>query len=160
MDFRYLNNMYVFRQVQHIPVSLEQAWTFFSNPANLARLTPPQMNFKVLGEDLPDEVYEDLIVRFRVAALPGFRVNWTSVISKVVPMVYFADVQVEGPFKYWHHQHSFRETDTGVEITDELHYLPPFGIIGKLFHPLIVKRKLSETFEYRYQKINEVFENA
>ncbi|MGB0178399.1 MAG: SRPBCC family protein [Owenweeksia sp.] len=151
--------MFVFKQEQYIPVSLDQAWEFFANPLNLAKLTPPKMNFKVLG-DLPGEVHDDLIVRFRVSPLRGINVNWTSVISKVVPKKYFSDVQVEGPFRYWHHQHSFHPVKNGVEIRDELHYLPPFGLIGKLFHPLIVKRKLSETFEYRYQKINEIFGNA
>ncbi len=148
--------MYVFEQRQIIPVSINEAWDFFSDPRNLARLTPDSMNFRILG-DLPQQVHEELIVRFRVAALAGIDVNWTSLISKVVPHQYFADVQVEGPFSYWHHQHWFTERDQGVEIRDILHYLPPFGLIGKLFHPLFVKNKIAETFRYRYNKVDELF---
>ena len=150
--------MFLFEQVQHITAPMDKVWPFFANPKNLALLTPSDMKFRILDQ-LPDEIENGLVVRFKVNVL-GIPVNWTSLIQRTTEPGYFNDLQVEGPFNFWYHQHYFKEVEGGVEVKDRLYYLPPFGFIGKLFHPLIVKRKLIETFEYRYHKINELFGNA
>ena len=36
------------KTVQKIPISLERAWDFFSNPANLQAITPGNMGFKII----------------------------------------------------------------------------------------------------------------
>jgi ligand-binding SRPBCC domain-containing protein len=69
----------------------------------------------------------------------------------------FVDEQRFGPYKFWHHKHLFNEIDGGIEIIDILDYMLPFGVLGRLFHPILVKPKLEEIFDYREQKLKEIF---
>jgi ligand-binding SRPBCC domain-containing protein len=99
-----------------------------------------------------------MLVRYKVSPLLGIKLNWSSVITSVAWEKYFVDEQAEGPFKTWHHEHHFeaRGADETL-ITDILYYRVPFGPVGKLFHPVLVKSKLREIFLYRQQRIMEIF---
>ena len=70
---------------------------------------------------------------------------------------YFVDEQRVGPYAIWHHEHHFKEIDGGVEMLDRVYYKVPLGILGKLVHPLIVKPKLEEIFDFRVQRVEELF---
>jgi ligand-binding SRPBCC domain-containing protein len=67
------------------------------------------------------------------------------------------DEQRKGPYKIWHHEHHFREIQGGVEMIDIVSYELPFGLIGNLVHPILVKQKLKEIFDYRFKKVEEIF---
>ena len=143
---------------QHVEISLEEAWSFFSNPANLAIITPDDMDFSIL-DDHPGKMYEGMLIRYKVSPLKGLRLNWTSEITKIKHHEYFIDEQVEGPYSYWHHEHHFKETDSGVELKDVLYYQVPFGAFGRMFHKPLVQKKLNSIFEYRQRKVDELFTN-
>jgi ligand-binding SRPBCC domain-containing protein len=83
--------------------------------------------------------------------------NWITEIKAVKEGVFFIDEQRKGPYKIWHHEHHFKAVEGGVEMTDIVSYEVPFGILGKLAHPFIVRPKLEHIFNYRTQKINEIF---
>ncbi len=148
--------MYSILYRQIIPRPIEQTWDFFSNPANLKLLTPAGMKFELMNESI-DEMYEGIVLGYTLAPLAGIKLSWYSEITKIEAKKYFIDQQLKGPFKIWHHQHHFRETDSGTEVTDLVHYELPLGFIGKLFHPLFVERRVKDMFEYRYQKARELF---
>jgi len=42
-------------------------------------------------------------------------------------------------------------------MIDIIDYKLPFGVLGRLAHPILVKRKLNEIFTYRYNKLIELF---
>jgi ligand-binding SRPBCC domain-containing protein len=67
------------------------------------------------------------------------------------------DEQRKGPYKIWHHEHHFKQIDKGIEMLDIVSYEIPFGFLGKIAHPLIVKSKLNEIFDYRFKKVEEIF---
>lgn len=69
----------------------------------------------------------------------------------------FVDEQRFGPYRFWHHQHLFEETEGGVEVTDLIHYALPLGPLGRIAHSLIVKRQLDEIFEFRRKYLKEKF---
>ena len=140
----------------HIPVTELEAWSFFSNPHNLAIITPNSMNFQVLKVD-SNKIYDGQHIHYKVSPFFGINMKWTSLISDVVEQKSFTDTQINGPYKYWHHKHIFEEISGGIKIIDKIHYSLPFGFIGSIFHPILVKNKLDYIFRYRNSKIKEIF---
>jgi ligand-binding SRPBCC domain-containing protein len=147
------------KTVQKIPVSLEKAWEFFSNPANLQAITPDDMGFKIISRHHGDKMYAGQIIEYKVKPLLGIPVYWMTEITQVKDKEYFIDEQRYGPYSLWHHQHHFKVINGGVEMTDIVHYKMPLGLIGRLANKLFVRRKLSKIFTYRYQKVIELFGN-
>lgn len=139
-----------------LPLDIEATWTFFSNPNNLEKIMPSQLAFKVInGASLP--LYSGQIIEYTVSPLPFFKTTWISEISHINKPLFFVDTQLEGPYKLWHHKHYFKKTPHGTKITDVIHYQVPFGIIGRLLHPFIIRPKLAQIFEYRSKAIKTLF---
>ncbi|HOQ48858.1 MAG TPA: SRPBCC family protein, partial [Candidatus Kapabacteria bacterium] len=82
---------------------------------------------------------------------------WVTEITQVNKPFFFVDEQRFGPYKFWHHQHIFKEVDGGIEMTDIVHYRIPFGIAGKVFGNWLVKKQLNKIFDYRTQKMFDIF---
>lgn len=150
--------IYHLKQQQFLPVSIEEAWNFFSSPVNLAKITPPKMLFRVeyISGD-PLEVYAGQVMRYKIGILPGISTDWMTVITHVQKPLYFVDEQRFGPYALWHHQHWFKEVDGGVEMTDEINYAIPFGFLGRLANTLYVEKELKSIFEFRYRTIKTLF---
>lgn len=148
--------MYLLKTVQTLPISIEEAWDFFSSPKNLKDITPVYMGFTILN-DVPDKMYPGMIIRYKLSPLPGYRVKWTTEITQVRQNEYFIDTQLSGPYKIWHHEHHFREVQGGVEMTDILHYKLPFGILGRLVHAIFIKKKVESIFSYRREVLERRF---
>jgi ligand-binding SRPBCC domain-containing protein len=144
------------KSIQKLPVSLEEAWEFFSNANNLLTITPPFLNLVVTNEVFGEEVYPGQIISYKVKPIAGIAVSWVTEITHLEKMKFFVDEQRKGPYKLWHHQHHFKAIEGGTEMTDLVHYAIPFGIAGEAFHS-IVKKKLREIFDYRFNKINGLF---
>ena len=145
------------KTVQKIPVSLEKAWDFFSNPANLQAITPANMGFKVISKHHGDTMYAGQIIEYTVKPMLGIPLYWMTEITQVKDKQYFIDEQRFGPYSLWHHQHHFKAIEGGVEMTDIVHYKNPLGFIGRLANSIFVKKKLDTIFNYRYQKVEELF---
>ena len=145
------------KTVQKIPISLEKAWDFFSNPANLQAITPDNMGFKVISKHHGDIMYAGQIIEYTVKPVLGIPLYWMTEITQVKDKQYFIDEQRFGPYSLWHHQHHFKAIDGGVEMTDIVHYKNPLGIFGRLANTFFVKKKLDTIFNFRYQKVEELF---
>lgn len=152
--------LYTFKRTQILPITLENAWDFFSTPTNLSRITPARMKFEILHISGGGIVYAGQIINYKLTLLPGLKVRWTTEITHVEPGSYFIDEQRFGPYAFWHHQHHFRETANGVEMTDEVTYGIPFGFLGRLANSLFVERELRRIFDYRFDVLEKYFNNA
>src|SRR5215217_4372191 len=97
--------IYSLKRTQTLPISIEQAWEFFSSPANLARITPGQMNFRITSTSVSDKMYPGQIISYKVTVLPFTRLDWVTEITHVIEPFYFADEQRFGPYAFWHHKH-------------------------------------------------------
>lgn len=139
-----------------VPLSPHEAWAFFSKPANLKVVTPPEMNLTLAPKELP-YIEEGLRLQFKVAPAMGIELNWETTIVEVKEPYRFVDKQTEGPFAYWRHEHIFAPAKNGTEIIDRLSYKMPFGTFGTLAYPFGIKSKICELFEFRKQKINQLF---
>ena len=142
--------------VQVIPVERAEAWAFFSNPRNLAVITPPDMGFEI-REEIPDRVHPGLIVVYRVRPLLGIPVTWVTEITAVVEEELFVDDQRIGPYRFWHHQHHFREVEGGTEMRDIVHYALPFGPLGGLVNERVVAPRVRGIFGFRRGVIEQRF---
>jgi ligand-binding SRPBCC domain-containing protein len=159
-EIRFLTKGSVFRMetVQQIPISLDEAWDFFSSPSNLKVITPDYMGFEIIfGADR--KMFPGQIIEYKVSPLLSVKTNWVTEISHVVDKEYFVDEQRFGPYSLWHHKHFFKEIEGGVEMIDIVDYKLPFGVLGRLIHPFLVKPKLTEIFNYRRKKLIELFGN-
>ncbi|MFZ9386516.1 MAG: SRPBCC family protein [Chitinophagaceae bacterium] len=145
------------KTVQRIPVTLQQAWEFFSNPANLAAITPEDMGFQVISRHHGPVMYPGQLIEYKVKPVLGIPVYWMTEITHVSEKKYFVDEQRFGPYRLWHHQHHFREIPGGVEMTDIVHYRIPFAFIGRLANWLVISKKLDAIFKYRYDKVETLF---
>ncbi|MFP4846109.1 SRPBCC family protein [Winogradskyella sp. PE311] len=148
--------IYSLHKKQKLPITLDIAWNFLCNPANLSKLTPPEMNMKIIsGSDRP--MYAGQVLQYGVTPLPGFKTKWVSEITQLEIKRYFVDVQLYGPYAFWHHKHFIHEIDGGVEMEDIIDYKVPLGLLGQLIHPIIVKPKLDSIFEYRKEQLESIF---
>lgn len=148
--------MYSLNSIQQLPIGIDEAWEFFSDPKNLNIITPHSMEFETLSGD-EQKMFAGQIIHYKISPFNGIKMEWVTEIAHVKEKVYFVDEQRIGPYKFWHHKHFFREIDGGIEIEDLVHYKLPFGFIGRLFHPIVVKPKLKEIFDFRRQKLIELF---
>jgi ligand-binding SRPBCC domain-containing protein len=148
---------YSFHTKQLIPISIEQAWDFFSSPANLQRITPPEMRFQIISRFHGLRMYPGQLIEYKVRPFLGIPVYWMTEITQVQEPVYFIDQQRFGPYTLWHHQHHFKAISGGVEMTDIVHYRIPLGILGDFANWLFVKQKLESIFQYRYKSVEELF---
>lgn len=104
-----------------------------------------------ITNDPPNKMRPGMIITYKIAALFGIPLNWVTEITHVVEPYLFVDEQRFGPYKFWHHTHLFEEQDGGVLMSDIVYYGLPFGIIGNLVHPIIVRPRLEQIFNYRYE---------
>ncbi|NQX99759.1 MAG: SRPBCC family protein [Flavobacteriaceae bacterium] len=148
--------IYRLHKTQNIPITMNQAWEFLSSPANLKTITPDYMGFHILsGADRP--MFPGQIIQYIVTPVMGIKTKWVTEITHVKDKEYFVDEQRFGPYALWHHKHFIKPIDGGVEMEDIIDYKIPFGILGQMVHPFLVKPKLEEIFEYRQKKLVELF---
>jgi ligand-binding SRPBCC domain-containing protein len=143
------------QQTQVVPGSLPAVFAFFKRPANLERLTPPWLNFRILSSS-DAEVRQGTRIRYRLR-LNGIPLTWESLISRYEEGVLFVDEQIRGPYRRWVHLHGFREVPGGVEVSDRVEYALPFGPLGDLVHALVVRRQLNAIFAFRRRAMEEMF---
>jgi len=148
--------IYTFHRKQNLPISLSEAWEFLSNPKNLSVLTPTEMNFTIISKD-EKPMYAGQVIQYSVTPIAGIKATWISEITHLEEGKYFVDLQLYGPYAFWHHKHFIHEIDGGVEMEDIIDYKVPFGIFGRIFHPLLVRPKLEKIFSYRQNKLVEIF---
>jgi ligand-binding SRPBCC domain-containing protein len=149
--------IYSIKRIQFLPITLSEAWEFFSSPGNLASITPPRMNFSITAISGGEKIYAGQVIRYKVTVLPLVRVTWVTEITQVREPSFFVDEQRFGPYKWWHHEHHFREVPGGVEMTDEVNYLLPMGILGRFANVLFVSSQLNSIFDYRRKVLQGFF---
>lgn len=145
----------IFERTTTIHATLAEVFDFFSQPDNLARITPPAVGFRVLRAPArPLREGDVLEYRLRAAGVP---LRWRSRITLWQPGRAFADLQERGPFAYWLHTHTFREEAGGVTMHDHVDYRLPFGFLGRLVAGALVRRTIAKSFDYRAEALRQHF---
>ncbi|HSE84488.1 MAG TPA: SRPBCC family protein [Thermodesulfobacteriota bacterium] len=146
------------RRIQRLPVSIETAWDFFSNPKNLPLITPSSLALKITSE-LPEKMYPGMLITYNVSPIWGIPVTWVTEITHIAEPHLFVDEQRFGPYTFWHHKHFFKKIEGGVEVLDIVHYALPLGILGRFVNRLLVRSELEKIFTYRSQILEDLFGN-
>jgi len=137
-----------------IPLSPEQVFPFFCDVANLQRITPPELDFRILTP-LPIDIGLGTTVDYHLR-LFGLPFSWTSRITHWEPPFKFVDEQVSGPYKEWIHTHSFHSQSGGTTMEDHVSYRLPYPPLGEMAYPLVWTH-LQRIFSYRQGVIRQVF---
>lgn len=148
--------LYSLAQEQRLPLTLDEAWDFFSSPRNLDEITPGDLGFKIVS--LPGEkMYEGQIISYQVKIFPAVWMPWVTEIKAVDEGKSFVDEQRFGPYKFWHHRHTFEAIPGGVLMKDLVHYGLSFGPIGSIANALFVRPKLERIFQFRREMLAKRF---
>ncbi len=148
--------LHTLEQEQLLPLGIEEAWDFFSSPANLDQITPSDLGFQITSPPEP-RMYDGQIITYRVRIAPLIHVPWVTEIKCVDQGRSFIDEQRSGPYKFWHHRHTFEAAPGGTLMRDKIHYALPLGPLGTIAHALFVRRKLQWIFRFRKQILAERF---
>ena len=138
---------HVLEREQKIERPRPEVFAFFAEAANLERLTPGSMHFRILTS-LPIAMGPGTVIDYQIA-LYGVRFEWRTLIEEFEPESRFVDVQTKGPYRYWQHLHLFEEVPGGTVIRDRVEYEVPFGPLGEVARALFVGRQLRRIFDYR-----------
>lgn len=149
---------FTLERTQILPITLDTAWKFFYNPANLVKITPPDMDFRITSPP-QDKIYAGQIITYTLRPLLRVAVNWTTEITHAERPNFFVDEQRFGPYRFWHHQHRFREVSEGVEIYDLVHYLLLHDQLAGLVNRLFVAPRLKRIFDFRCKALKDIFPN-
>lgn len=148
-------------RTQLVPISLNEAWDFFSSPKNLDELTPADMAFEITG-GADEKMFTGQMITYRIQIFPGIWKTWVTEITAVENRSYFIDDQRFGPYALWHHLHRFEAVvlpngAEAVKLFDRVTYALPFGPIGEIAHAVFVRKKLRSIFDFREQAMAEKF---
>lgn len=146
----------IVKREQILNISLHEAWVFFSTPLNLADITPEWLGFRVMS-DVPDTMYEGLMVQYNVHPFFGLPIWWVTEITHVKEPYFFVDEQRKGPYAMWHHEHHFKEVSGGVQMTDIVSYILPFSFVSQPLIGGMVRKKVEAIFDHRYRVLDEMF---
>lgn len=148
---------YQLRTEQFIKTDINNLWDFISSPENLKRITPEYMGFDITSDNLLGKMYEGMIISYKVSPLFGIKTTWVTEITHIREKEYFVDEQRIGPYKFWHHQHLLIEKEGGTMMQDIVSYSPPFGILGSIINKLVIRKKLTQIFNYRRRALDKIF---
>ena len=152
-----MSKIYSLKTIQKIPITLEQAWDFFSKPDNLKDITPSNLGFQIISKHHGNKMYAGQVIEYTVRPVLGIPLYWMTEITHVQEKQYFIDEQRFGPYSLWHHQHHFKELAGGVEMTDIVHYKLPLWFLGDIANTIMVKNQLAHIFNYRVAAVEKRF---
>lgn len=139
---------------QHVPRPRREVFAFFSDAANLERITPAFLRFRI-ETPLPIELRAGALIDYRLS-LHGVPLRWRTRIETWEPEHLFVDAQLSGPYRSWVHRHEFEEVPGGTLMRDRVEYALPLGPLGALAHALFVRRQVEQIFDHRRMVIDEV----
>ena len=157
VEFFEHSGLYSLHTEQFLPITLDDAWHFFSTPQNLQKLTPSDLDFKITSPKL-GSIYQGQVITYNIKIFPLIPSKWVTEITSVSDNAFFIDEQRFGPYKLWHHQHHFKAVEGGVVMTDIVHFKLPFSLLAPLAYKLYVKKKLREIFTYRQEVLHTLVE--
>ena len=155
--------LYQLHRTTLVHTSIKSAWDFFSDPRNLAAITPPDMSFEIVDEaNLPLKAHSGMLISYTVKPLLGIKMRWLTEIKAVSKEHYFIDEQRSGPYAFWYHEHYFEPGAHELEtkMTDKVSYALPYGILGRVANQMLVSAKLKDIFDYRETAISRIFPNV
>ena len=136
---------------QVLPADPDEVFCFFADAFNLEEITPPWLCFRIVTPR-PIAMAEGALIEYRLA-LHRVPVRWLTRIETWEPGRRFVDVQVKGPYRRWHHSHTFEPVPGGTLVSDQVSYALPLGPLGRLAHAAFVRGDLERIFDFRHEQV-------
>lgn len=141
-----------------LPRPRTEVFDFFADAQNLTRITPPELAFEIVTPG-PIDIREGALIEYRLG-LFGVRFGWQTEIKSWEPSYRFVDQQLKGPYRLWHHTHTFVDAlgpdgQRGTRMDDEVRWALPLAPFGEIAYPA-VRLQLARIFGYRKRKIQEI----
>jgi len=146
---------YRLERTTFIPRPRSEVFAFFSDAANLERITPSSLKFHIITPQ-PIAMHAGTLIDYELR-LHGIPLRWRTLIETFDPPNGFSDLQLRGPYRLWRHHHTFEDAPGGTTMNDRVDYELPFGPLGTLAHALFVRRSVNQIFDYRTQVIRDLF---
>ena len=127
----------------------ERVFAFHEQDNALELLSPPWETARVIQHASISQIGSQAIIEASI--IGPLKTRWIAEHTVYQPPHLFEDVQLKGPFKSWRHRHIIAAHPEGAMLRDEIAYEPPLGILGRMFAPLLIERRLSKLFDYRHQ---------
>jgi ligand-binding SRPBCC domain-containing protein len=143
-----MRGVHVLERSQRLPRPPEDVFPFFADAFNLEAITPAWLHFRVLTP-APVAMAAGTLLAYRLR-LHGLPLRWLTRIEVWEPPVRFVDVQLRGPYRLWHHTHTFEPDGDGTLMRDRVRYALPLGPLGELAHAALVRRDLDRIFAFRH----------
>jgi ligand-binding SRPBCC domain-containing protein len=89
----------------------------------------------------------------------GVPLTHTSRIEILRPYSHFRDVMVSGVFRRFEHDHHFAPMDEGTRMRDEVHFVAPWGPLGRIAAKLFLRRYLTAFLVERNAAIKQAAES-
>ena len=149
---------HVLEREQVVRRPIGEVFAFFSDAANLERITPAKLRFKILSP-LPLATREGALIDYQLR-LFGVPFRWRTRIESFEKERQFTDVQLRGPYRSWRHVHEFESVSEGTKMRDRVEYEIPLGPLGEIARALFVTRQVESIFDFRRQAIDDIFRTA
>ena len=133
----------------------EELFQFFADAYNLEKITPDLLSFKVVTP-APIDMKPGTLIDYKLK-VRGVPIRWRTLIETWEPCDKFTDEQLKGPYKRWHHTHTFTDENGGTRCNDIVEYAPPGGPLAPLINKLVVQRDVEKIFAYRANVLAEMF---
>ncbi|MBM4069438.1 MAG: SRPBCC family protein [Planctomycetes bacterium] len=147
--------IHLLQREQWLPAPIEQVFAFFGAAANLEKITPPWLRFRILPPPV-DDMQAGTLIHYRLS-LHWVPIRWVTEINEWRPPFRFVDVQKRGPYALWEHTHEFEQERGGTRMRDCVRYALPLGWLGTVVHGLFVRRDLNAIFDYRARQVQAIF---
>jgi ligand-binding SRPBCC domain-containing protein len=148
--------MYTLEREQIVHTSLDEAWIFLRDPGNLNKITPDDLDFQIVSP-VPEVMFNGLLIEYKIT-IPFFGgQQWIAEIKHIREFHSFVDEQRIGPYTFWYHYHELNEVENGVRLIDRVYYDVPWSFAGRQLHRMIIRKTLGRIFDYRSEKLSNIF---
>lgn len=131
------------------PVTAGELFAWHERSGAFERLAPPWQRIEV--EERQGSIRDGDRTTLRVHQGP-IAMRWIAEHRGYRPGEQFEDVQIQGPFRSWHHTHRFEPVDEGSSrLIDEIEYSLPLGRLGSLIAGRKIESDLRRMFDYRHR---------
>ncbi|MBR9988627.1 MAG: SRPBCC family protein [Gemmatimonadetes bacterium] len=144
---------HIVRYEQFLPRPRAEVFAFFAAAENLERITPPELQFRILTR-LPVGMSAGKLIEYRLG-LFGVPFTWRTRINEWQPPHMFVDEQLNGPYREWVHTHTFTAVPGGTIVRDEVRYRLPLFPAGEVAWP-VVRLQIERIFRYRRRCLEEL----
>lgn len=145
---RTMTSELVVERTTRIESPVDVVWQWHTRPGAFERLTPPWEETRVLQRTGGIENGARVVLQLKLGPV---WLRWVALHRDVVPGRRFVDVQEEGPFSSWVHEHEMTADGAGATLMrDCITCVPPLGGAGALIGGPMLREKLERMLRYRH----------